>query len=144
MDVVSAFRRCWSTAGWWSRWRRRRGRCGSGARGMWAGRWWNTRVPEESSPFEYTPSAEDADVDLDEPCALCAGTDEEGFYFCDLCDKGFHRACLVSMAGYAEAALPREALGHAPTIAPENTDDSRRPGFPPCGMGRLPRMQLTE
>ena len=25
---------------------------------VWAGRWWNTRAPDVTSPFEYTPSAE--------------------------------------------------------------------------------------
>ena len=52
-------------------------------------------APNIQSSFQYRPITEDV---IDEemaalPCSICNGTDEDGFLFCDLCNKGFHAIC---------------------------------------------------
>jgi len=62
----------------------------------WEGYWVDPNIPDAKAQFKYAPSAVD-EVDenmLGEECLVCEGQDPENFYFCDLCDGGYHTRCL--------------------------------------------------
>jgi|EP00945_MAST-04E_sp_MAST-4E-sp1_P000798 acetoin utilization deacetylase AcuC-like enzyme len=59
--------------------------------GDWKGTWHSDGRDELSSKFRYKAGTV---IDHKMPCSICNVIDDEEALYCDLCDRGFHFACL--------------------------------------------------